>query len=128
VARVSDVVGALGPTEFAVVAPATDHAGAVKLARRITAALSETLGSGGVLTPGSTLRVGYAAVGNLQYSPIDPVALLLRATTALRSGEPEPGSPWVRRFDLTTATDRESGARRRTTPSGLAVDPGRASS
>jgi len=31
--------------------------------------------------------VGYAAVGNLQYSPIDPVALLLRATTALRSGE-----------------------------------------
>src|SRR5437867_1251337 len=127
-ARVSDVVGALGPTEFAVLAPATDHAGAVKLARRITAALSETLGSGGVLTPGSTLRVGYAAVGNLQYSPIDPVALLLRATTALRSGEPEPGSPWVRRFDLTTATDRESGARRRTTPSGLAVDPGRASS
>ncbi len=128
VARVSDVVGALGPTEFAVVAPATDHAGAVKLARRITAALSETLGSGGVLTPGSTLRVGYAAVGNLQYSPIDPVALLLRATTALRSGEPEPGSPWVRRFDLTTTTDRGGGATGRTTPSGLAVDPGRASS
>src|SRR5207249_871318 len=28
-ARMSDVVGALSPTEFAVLAPATDHAGAV---------------------------------------------------------------------------------------------------
>lgn len=126
-ARVSDVVGALGPTEFAIVAPATDHAGAVKLAQRIAAALSETLG-GGVVAPGSTLRVGYDAVGNLKYSPLDPVALLLRATTALRSGRPEPGSPWVRRFDLTTTTDRGGGATGRTTPSGLAVDPGRASS
>src|SRR5206468_8454601 len=65
VARVSDVVGALGPTEFAVVAPATDHAGAVKLARRITAALSETLGSGGVSTPGSTLRSEERRVGKV---------------------------------------------------------------
>src|SRR5207247_8535542 len=35
-ARASDVVGALGPGEFAVLAPATDHAGAVKLAHRGT--------------------------------------------------------------------------------------------
>src|SRR5436309_10937573 len=34
-ARVSAVVGALSPTEFAVLAPGTDQAGAVKLAKRI---------------------------------------------------------------------------------------------
>jgi CheY-like chemotaxis protein len=34
-ARVCDVVGALGPSEFAVLAPATDDAGAVKLVRPV---------------------------------------------------------------------------------------------
>src|SRR5438046_221647 len=38
-ARVSDVVGALGPTEFALLAPATDEAGALKLVHRAAAAL-----------------------------------------------------------------------------------------
>ena len=97
--RVSDVIGALGPTEFAVLAPATDHAGAVKLAQRIARALQSVVGDGGSVDPGSTLRVGYDAVVNLRYSPIDPVDLLAHATAALRNGQPEPGSPWVRRFD-----------------------------
>jgi len=102
--RVSDVIGALGPTEFAVLAPATDHAGAVKLAQRIGSALQSVVGDGGSVKPGSTLRVGYDAVVNLRYSPIDPVDLLAHATAALRSGQPEPGSPWVRRFDASVGS------------------------
>ena len=85
-------------------APATDHAGAVKLAQRIGSALQSVVGDGGSVKPGSTLRVGYDAVVNLRYSPIDPVDLLAHATAALRSGQPEPGSPWVRRFDASVGS------------------------
>ena len=118
-ARVSDVVGALSPTEFAVLAPATDHAGAVKLAQRIGAALLEVIGANGSSAAARALQIGYDAVPNLKYSPIDPVALLLRATTAVRTGTPEPGCSWMRRFDESKASAREAGAAPRTTPSGL---------
>src|SRR5437016_11453499 len=97
-ARVSDVVGALSPTEFAVLAPGTDHTGAVKLAQRIGGALRDAVGAGSSDASGAALQVGYDAVSNLKYSPIDPVALLLRATTAVRNGTPEPGYTWMRRF------------------------------
>src|SRR6266571_2995726 len=69
-ARMSDVVGALSPTEFAVLAPATDHAGAVKLAQRIGGALREVFGASGSVASPSALQVGYDAVTNLKYSPI----------------------------------------------------------
>src|SRR3989441_10157572 len=109
--RVSDVIGALGPREFAVLAPATDQAGAVKLAQRMAMALQGAVGDAGPIFPGS-LRVGYAAVTNLRYSPIDPADLLAHATAALRSGQPEPDAPWVRRFE-TNGGSRED---RVTTP------------
>src|SRR5216117_910097 len=118
-ARMSDVVGALSPTEFAVLAPATDHAGAVKLAQRIGGALREVFGASGSSAAARALQIGYDAVPNLKYSPIDPVALLLRATTAVRTGTPEPGCSWMRRFDESRASAREAGATPRTTPSGL---------
>ena len=98
-ARMSDIVGALSATEFAVLAPATDHTGAVKLAHRIGGALREVVGTKGSLESAPGLQVGFDAVPNLKYSPIDPVALLLRATTAVRTGTPEPGYSWMRRFD-----------------------------
>ena len=120
-ARMSDVVGALSPTEFAVLAPATDHAGAVKLAQRIGGALREVFGASGSVASPSALQVGYDAVTNLKYSPIDPVALLLRATTAVRTGTPEPGCPWMRRFDEAKASAPEEGPAQRTTPSGLTL-------
>jgi PleD family two-component response regulator len=107
-ARVSDVVGTLSPTEFAVLAPGTDRAGAVKLAHRIGDALRDE----------GSVNVGYDAVPNLKYSPIDPVALLLRATTAVRTGTPEPGYAWMRRFDETKAAPA-AGSPPRTTPSGF---------
>src|SRR5213596_654605 len=102
-ARVSDVVGALSPTEFAVLAPGTDQAGAVKLAQRIGGALRDVVGASGSSAAARALQIGYDAVPNLKYSPIDPVALLLRATTAVRTGTPEPGCSWMRRFDESTA-------------------------
>jgi PleD family two-component response regulator len=100
-ARISDVIGALGPTEFGVLAPATDEAGAVKLARRFAAALRDAAGDGGPLAGGATLRVGYDAVTNLMYRPIDPVELITRAASAARNGRPDPVYPWVRRYDAT---------------------------
>ena len=95
-ARVSDVVGSLGPTEFALLAPGTDQVGALKLVRRAAVALRGTVGGA---APEATLRVGYDSVANLTYSPIDPVALLARAAAAVRTGKPEPDAPWVRRFE-----------------------------
>lgn len=96
--RVSDVVGSMSLTEFVVLAPSTEHAGAVQLARRVSTGLCDAVGGGGVLARGATLRAGYDAVANLTYSPIDPVELLTRAAAAARGGRPEPEHPWLRRF------------------------------
>jgi len=99
VIRVSDVVGSLGPGLYAVLAPATDQQGAIKLAQRITDSLAEGNGGGEHPVPGSSLWVGYEAVDNLRYSPVDPVELLSRAAAAARGGTPEPDVPWVRHFE-----------------------------
>lgn len=121
-ARLSDVVGTLGPSEFAVLAPATDETGAVKLAERVAGALRAAAGGGSLHAHGSTLHVGYDAVSNLKYSPIDPVALLARAAAAVRNGKPEPGYLWVRRFDANAAAEPASMAKSRITPPGLVLD------
>ena len=122
-ARVCDVVGAWSPTEIAVVAPATDHAGAVKLARRVATALGMAT-DGGQLAPGSPLRAGYDAVDNFTYSPIDPVELLRRAAAAVRSGTPEISYEWVHHFDPGKAGSRDSDPSR-TIMSGLGPEKGR---
>ncbi len=127
-ARLSDVVGALGPTEFAVLAPGTDEVGAVRLAQRVAGALGDAVGGGDLLGRGSTLRAGYDAVGNLKYTPIDPAELLARATTAVKKGKPERHYPWVRRFDVGKTWDRDSGATTRISAPGLVLDKGGTSS
>lgn len=106
--RISDVVGLLSSTGIAVLAPGTDHQGAAILARRLAGILSVETADRAALVPGSTLRVGYDAVANLKYSPIDPVDLLVRADAAVQAGVAEPGTPWLRRFE-TAATVRPSG-------------------
>src|SRR6267378_3873196 len=59
-ARVCDVVGSLGPGEFAVLAPGTTDAGVLKLAQRVVSVLCAPPGGGtNPATPGPTLRVGY---------------------------------------------------------------------
>jgi hypothetical protein len=44
------------------------------------------------------VRFGYEAVSNLGYAPVEPVELLVRASTALRTGKAEGGGS-IRRFD-----------------------------
>jgi CheY-like chemotaxis protein len=95
--RVSDVVSALERTTVAVLAPGADHVGAVTLARRLHGAIQAWLSGAAAGRGDPGMRVGYEAVANLTYSPIDPVELLARAANAVRDGAPEPYHPWVRR-------------------------------
>jgi diguanylate cyclase (GGDEF)-like protein len=96
--RVSDVVGRLGATEFAVLAPATDGPGATKLAERLVGALEGRIERGHPVTP-LRVRAGLEAVGNVGYAPIKPMDLLIRASAALRRGTPVSGSTQIRRYD-----------------------------
>ncbi len=96
--RLSDVLGRLGPTEFAVIAPSTGPQGALRLAERLVRAVRD-----GASGPESHalrhVRVGYEAVSNVGYAPIQPVDLLVRASAALRRGTAEGGRTWIRRYD-----------------------------
>jgi len=95
--RRSDAIGRVGPGEFAVIAPGTDRSGAVFLAERLARAV--TTAAKGKPLPG--LRVGYDAVGNARYTPIEPKHLLARATTALRAAKGQGGANWIQGFGLT---------------------------
>jgi two-component system, cell cycle response regulator len=97
--RLSDVLGRLGPTEFAVIAPATDPPGALQLAERMARAVREAATAGGQRLPLRQVRVGYEAVTNVGYAPIQPVDLLVRASAALRRGTAVGGTSWIRRYD-----------------------------
>jgi len=44
-------------------------------------------------------RAGYESVANVGYEPMEPMELLARATAALRTGRPEPGLDWLRRYE-----------------------------
>jgi PleD family two-component response regulator len=78
-ARSSDAIGRLGKTDFAILAPATDAAGAIRLAERLR---EGALSLGG--NEAHELRAGYCAYQDFSTSPVDAVELLLRAATALR--------------------------------------------
>lgn len=96
--RVSDAVGRLGGSEFAVIAPSTDAIGAMQLVER----LGSSLAAASVPVGGEDLRLetraGVCAVGDFATSDADTVELLLRATTALRDLRREKGPERVRQF------------------------------
>src|SRR5713101_8330581 len=98
--RRSDAIGRVGPGEFAVIAPGTDRAGAVLLAERLARGVKMLAGGGrpdgNARVP--DLRVGYDAVGNARYTPIEPKNLLARATTALRAAKAQGGPNWIQGF------------------------------
>jgi len=84
-ARASDVLGHLGRSEFAVIAPATPPDGAQRLMGRLQSSLEAT-----PITIDGTehrfkMRGGYFAVANYALSTIDPVEMLERASSALRA-------------------------------------------
>jgi diguanylate cyclase (GGDEF)-like protein len=101
-ARLSDVIGRLSTNEFAVLAPGTDGGGARRLAERLAGSVSSAPAPGAVpLDAGAVpvrVRCGYEAVANIGYTPIEPVDLLVRAASAVRTGRVDSGS-WLRRFD-----------------------------
>jgi len=103
ITRVSDVVGILTPTQFALLAHATNATGAAALARRVAAILrSGTAGDGRAM---QALLIGYDAVDNLTYAPINPPDLIARATAAVRNGKPEPANQWLRRYEPTAPVE-----------------------
>lgn len=101
VGRSSDAIGRLAQSEFAVIAPATDSEGVLRLVRRIGGSIEATP----IPVRGGerTLRVqaGYCAVPDFAESPVDAVELLLRATTALRDLKRDGNTDQVRGFDPT---------------------------
>lgn len=96
--RLSDVIGRLSQNEFAILAPATDAPGAVKLAERLARSMEKVSKETGVSGAALKVRAGYEAVANVKYAPLKPLDLVLRAATALRTGRME-GGGWIRRFE-----------------------------
>jgi len=81
--RRSDVVGYLGQSRFAILAPDTDAGGAQKLIARIREALS----AAGNAEEASLLHAGYCAITNFAASAINPAELMRRAEAALQYAE-----------------------------------------
>ena len=81
VSRSSDVIGRIGPTEFAIVAPNAGPDGTLRLAARVLAA-ADSVPAG--VAPRLDLRAGYFAVDDLRATSIPPVELVRRAAAALR--------------------------------------------
>jgi diguanylate cyclase (GGDEF)-like protein len=98
-ARSSDVIGRLGRSEFAVIAPATDADGAMRLAERLAAAVDARQPTSGARVSGVRLRAGYEAVADLHETPVEPVDLLVRATAALRQVRGHEGTDRFQRYE-----------------------------
>ena len=82
-------------------APGTDSAGAVLLAQRVARAV-RAAGPAAAAEPAdgaAPLRVGYDAVGNTRYTPVEPKNLLSRATSALRIAKTEAAANWIRGYE-----------------------------
>lgn len=98
--RRSDVVGYLGQSRFAILAPDTDAPGAQKLIAR----LREAVAAGGSAQPGSFLRAGYCAITNFAAAAINPADLMRRAEAALQYAEVSGSEDRTFSFDELPAT------------------------
>lgn len=103
--RISDAIGRLGQTEFAVIAPATDASGAVKLAERL---LREIDSVAATEEPDEAVslrtRAGYYAVPDFRHAAVEAVDMLVRATTALRILKAEGTDERIRPFEVRHST------------------------
>lgn len=82
--RVSDAIGRLGRSEFAIIAPATEAKGAQRIVARLQEALENTPLSVDGEQRTVKIRAGYSWVPNFAEASVDAVELLLRAAAALR--------------------------------------------
>lgn len=83
-ARSSDAVGRLGRSDFAIIAPATDGVGAIRLAERLRAESTLTPFADNRIAGRYEVLAGYCAFSDFSQSPVDAVEMMLRAATALR--------------------------------------------
>lgn len=97
--RISDAIGRLGKTEFAVVAPMTDSTGAVKLAERLGTAIKTMPGANGHEAPAIRIRAGYDAVSNVREAPLGALDLLGHAAAALRRSRGNGDQEWIAPFE-----------------------------
>jgi len=97
--RASDVAGRLSGSEFAVIAPATGPEGALRFGNRLQERFRSDQPAGNGATEGIQLGIGYSAVGNLAEASLDPLEIMLRATTALRQLTATPSGGMVRAFE-----------------------------
>lgn len=99
VARSSDAIGRVGQSEFAVLAPATAPAGAIRLAERLRAIVESTEFTVGSAKRRYRVRAGYSAVDDFSQASIDAVEVVLRAATALRHVRTTPASSPIAGYD-----------------------------
>ena len=83
-ARVSDAVGRLGRSEFAIIAPATETRGVIRLIERVREEIETLQASATGVDRAIRINAGYCAVPDFAASDVDAVELLVRAATALR--------------------------------------------
>jgi diguanylate cyclase (GGDEF)-like protein len=97
--RASDAIGRLGQSEFAIVAPSTPAAGAVRLVER----MREKMQAASIALGGSEhsimIRAGYTAVPDMAESPVEADEMLLRAVRALHHLRTEANGAYVRSYD-----------------------------
>jgi diguanylate cyclase (GGDEF)-like protein len=97
--RASDAIGRLGPTDFAIVAPSTPEAGAVRLVERMREKLEGSSVAVGTNQHTIRIRAGYAAVADMAASPVDADEMLLRAVRALHHLRAEANGSFVRSYE-----------------------------
>jgi diguanylate cyclase (GGDEF)-like protein len=97
--RASDAIGRLGRSEFAVIAPATEAEGAVRLMQRLGQSIESESVNLGELEKKLRIRAGYCAVPDFAESSVDAVEMLLRATTALRHLRSEGNGERIKAFE-----------------------------
>lgn len=83
--RHSDVAGRVGSAEFAVLAPATEAKGATRLAQRLAGLTRSVSREAGTGRREIRVHTAYEAVGNLAYTPMSGVDLLMRARRSWRT-------------------------------------------
>lgn len=97
--RASDAIGRLGPSEFAIIAPATEEPGAIRMMERIEASLSDALTKPDGVAQRVELRTGYCSIPDGARSAVDAVEMLLRANTALRHARDAQRGEEIHTFD-----------------------------